>query len=185
MAYETRKLVMAATGGFLIAVLIISGFVWMGILPVTEAKGLLLIKVKDDPASLEELWLNITAVKVHRKGGGSETWYDVPLTSPPWFRFDLLEIETVELAPVLAVGQLQVGNYTEIRFYIADANATIDGVQDIPLQITTKWVMVKIHFTIEEDTITSVVIDIEVNEQPILKSGKLIPVAKASVEYVE
>ena len=179
MAYEAKKLFMAVAGGFLVAVLIISGFVWTGMLPVTEAKGLLIINVKDDPAELKELWLNISAVRVHREGGGNETWYNVAVVEDE--RFDLLTLNETE--KVLAVEELLVGNYTEIRFYIADAWANITGETELkPLQLTAPWVMVKIHFTIEEDSATSVVIDIEVNERPILESGKLIPVAKATVE---
>jgi hypothetical protein len=67
MIYEARKMAMSATGGLLIAILIISSVVLTGIQPITGAKGLLIINVKDDPAMLEELWINISAVKVHRR----------------------------------------------------------------------------------------------------------------------
>lgn len=174
MAYETKKLVTAVAGGFLIAVLIISGFVWTGMLPVTEAKGLLIIKVKDDPAELNELWLNISAVRVHREGWGNETWKDIRVvaTEP----FDLLTLNETE--EVLAVEELPVGNYTEIRFYIADAWANTTENQHQPLNVVAHgWVMVKVHFTIEAAPITSVLIDIEVNEEPILNANILMPVA--------
>lgn len=198
---------MGTVGGLLAAVLIISGIVGTGIMPgvevpwpgtqpevevpspgaKAEARGLLVIKVKDaPPAVLNELWLNVTGVKVHKKGGGNETWYNVPLfENAPWKRFDLLSYRDVsdDLAYVLAVSELEVGNYTEIRFHIDSANATIDDVPDQPLKTTTKWVMVKIHFTIEEAPVTSVVIDIEVNEQPILRAGILTPVVNATVNY--
>jgi hypothetical protein len=181
MAYETKKLVMAVAGGILIAILIISGFVWTGMLPITEAKGLLIVRVKDDPTELNELWLNISAVQVHRKGGGNETWYNVTVVIDT---FDLLKLNDTD--KVLAVEDLQVGNYTEIRFYIANASANITGEAELkPLQLTAPWVMVKIYFTIEEDSVTSVVIDIDVNKRPILESGNLIPVARATVvEYI-
>jgi len=207
MAYQVRKLILGAVGGFLAAVLIISGIVGVGIMPgvevswpgtqpgvevplsgaKAEVRGLLVIKVKDaPPAVLNELWLNVTGVKVHKKGGGNETWYDVPLfENEPSKCFDLLSYRDVgdDLAYVLVVSELEVGNYTEIRFHVDSANATIDGVPDQPLRITTKWVMVKVHFTIEEVPVTSVVIDIEVREQPILKAGILMPVVKATVNY--
>jgi len=45
--------------------------------------------------------------------------------------------------------------------------------------------MVKIHFTIEDTSITSILIDIDAKEQSILSSGNLNPVAKATVDYIE
>lgn len=181
MIYEARKLAMSAAGGLLIAILIISGVVLTGILPITGAKGLLIINVKDDPATLEELWLNISAVQVHRAGGGNETWKDIPLvaTDP----FDLLLLEDV--STVLAAGELPVGKYTEIRFNITDAWANTTENPHQSLNITAPWVMVKVHFTIEETPVTTILIDIDVNEQTILSSGNLHPVAKATVDYVE
>ena len=182
MAYETKKLLMASGGGFLIAVLIISGFVWTGMLPITEAEGLLIIKIKDAPAELNELWLNISAVRVHRKGGGNETWKNVTVvaTEP----FDLLLLSNV--STVLAAGELPVGNYTEIRFQIVNAWANITDNPHQPLNVVAHgWVMLKVHFTIEEKPVTSVLVDIEVNPEPILNANILMPVAKATVDYIE
>jgi len=180
MAYETKKLTMAAGGGFLIAVLIISSFVWTGMLPVTEAKGLLIIKVKDAPVELNELWLNISAVRVHREGWGNETWKEIAVATEP---FDLLELSNI--STVLAAGELPVGNYTEIRFQIVDAwaNTTENSHQSLNI-VAHGWVMVKVHFTIEDAPVTSVLIDIEVNEKPILNANLLMPVAKATVDYI-
>jgi len=177
MAYETKKLVMAVAGGILIAILIISGFVWTGMLPITEAKGLLIVRVKDDPTELNELWLNISAVQVHRKGWGNETWKKIPVVLN---EFDLLQLRNV--STVLAAGKLPMGNYTEIRFQIVDAWANITGNPHQPLNITAPWVMLKINFTIEEDSVTSVMIEIDVKEEPIFSAGILMPVAKATID---
>jgi len=124
MAYETKKLVMAVAGGILIAILIISGFVWTGMLP--------------------------------------------------------LQLRNV--STVLAAGKLPMGNYTEIRFQIVDAWANITGNPHQPLNITAPWVMLKINFTIEEDSVTSVMIEIDVKEEPIFSAGILMPVAKATID---
>lgn len=182
MAYNNRKLALGTLGGFLIAVLIIAGFVWMAFLPMSQARGLLVIKIKDAPAALEELWLTIDAVKVHREGCGNETWYDISVVERE--PFDLLSWTDVSL--VLAVDELLVGNYTEIRFHIADAKATIDG-NSKALGITTEWVMVKVLFKIQETPVTAVTIDINVQAEPILNTEILMPVATASVtvEYSE
>lgn len=182
MAYNNRKLALGGLGGVLIAVLIITGFAWIGFLPTVEATGRLVVKIKDAPAALEQLWLTVDAVKVHREGGGNETWYEVSVveTKP----FDLLSLTNVSI--VLAVDELLVGNYTEVRFHIVDANATING-NSTPLSITTDWVMVKVHFKIQETPVTAVIIDINVQAEPILNAKILMPVAiaNATVEYNE
>src|SRR3972149_10431224 len=128
MAYNNRKLVLGGIGGVLIAVLIITAFTGIGFLPTSQAKGRIIIKITDAPATLEELWLSIDAATVHKEGGGNETWYDVSIVEEK--PFDLLRLTDVSL--VLAVDELAVGNYTEIRFHIVDANATIDGIS-VPL----------------------------------------------------
>ncbi len=182
MAYEAKKLVMAVLGGLLIAVLIISGFVWTGTLPVTKVKGMLIINVKDAPAELNELWLNISAVRVHREGWGNETWKEISVVATK--EFDLLLLENV--STVLAAGELPVGNYTEIRFQIFNAWANTTENEHQPLNVVANgWVMVKVHFTIEEPPVISVVlIDIDVNEEPILNANILMPVANATVGYI-
>lgn len=180
MAHNNRKLALGGLGGVLIAVLIITGFAWMGFLPTAEATGRLVIKIKDAPAALEKLWLTIDAVKVHREGGGNKTWYEVSVVQIE--PFDLLKLTDVSL--VLAVDELLVGNYTEIRFHIVDTNATIDGTST-PLTITTEWVKVKVNFKIQETTVTAVTLDINVQAEPILSSGTLmsVAIANATVEY--
>ena len=184
MAYEKKNIIIGAVAGVLIAALIISGVLWAGVVPSlpTEEKGFLLIKVKDEPVALQELWLQIDAVKVHRKGYGNETWTNITVieTEP----FDLLSLSNV--SRVLAAGELPVGNYTEIRFHVVDAWANTTQEDHKPLNITAPWVMVKqSFFTIKEEPVTTVMIDITVNEQPIIQAGKLIPVAKAEVELIE
>ena len=143
--------------------------------------GQLVVNVKDAPASLDELFLSIDGVQVHRQGWGNETWKNITVfTTEP---FDLLKLN--ETSAVLATGELPVGNYTEIRFHIAGAWATINGTTNQPLEITCGWVMVKFNFTIEEAPVTEIVIDIEVNPEPIISARILLPVAHATVEYVK
>jgi hypothetical protein len=184
MAYEKKNIIIGGVAGVLMAALIISGLLWAGVVPSlpTEEKGFLVVKVKDDPVALQELWLEIDEVKVHRKGYGNETWTNITVmeTDP----FDLLSLSNASL--VLAVGDLPVGNYTEIRFHVVNAWANTTQEDHKPLNITTPWVMVKqSFFTIREAPVTEVMIDITVNEQPIIQAGKLIPVAKAEVGLVE
>ena len=177
---NNRNLILGGLGGVLVAILIIASFAWMGYLPAVQATGQLVVKIKDYPAELDELWLTIDAVKVHRKGGGNLTWFNTSVlqTDP----FDLLSL--TNFSTVLAVQELSVGNYTEIRFHTTSANAIINGTS-IPLRITTEWMMIKAHFEIRDTQVTAVTIDITVNEEPILNAGILMPVtfADVMVEY--
>ena len=180
MAYDLRKVTIYGVVGLLLATSIIIVVQFMPLMPVAEAKSLLVIKVKDAPASLKELWLEIDGVRVHREGTGEETWTEVGLvaTEP----FDLMTL--TEVATVLATEELPAGSYTEIRLHVAKAYATIDGEKDIPLRITTEWLMVKIHFTLKESGVTTIIVDLDVNETPIVHARILSPVVKATVEKI-
>ena len=189
MAFDPKKVGMAAAGGILIAVLIISGFVWTGTLPSAvppaEAKGTLIVRVKDAPAELLELWLNISYVQVHRKGGGNETWKNITVVAE---RFDLLSLRD-GISTVLAFGELPEGNYTEIRFYVYHAEANITGeIQLKPLQIVANGKLMVKHsfFSITEDSVTDIEIDVNIEPiEPILHAGILRPVAKVTdIEYI-
>lgn len=182
MVHNNRKLAFGGLGGVIIAVLIIASFAWMGYLPSAQATGQLVMKIKDAPSELEELWLTIDAVKVHRKGGGDATWYNVSvLQKDP---FNLLSL--TDFSIVLAAQELLVGNYTEIRFHVVNANATINGTPT-PLNITTEWMKIKAHFEVQDTQITIVTVDVNINEEPILNANILMPVAIAdvTVEYEE
>lgn len=177
MASDVRRTAYFGIVGILLATSMILA---VQFIPVAGATGLLVIKVKDAPAELEELWLQIDGVRVHRSGGGS--WMDVTVvaTDP----FDLMIL--TDFATVLATDELPIGSYTELRFHVTDAYATIDGETDIPLEVqpSTGWFMVKTHFTLEEEGVTIIIIDIDVNDTPIVNTRKLHPVVKAAVEEV-
>jgi len=187
MVYEKKDSIIGAIAGVLIAVLIISGVLQAGVVPPltpppTEEKGFLVIRITDAPAALQELWLQIDEVKVHRKGYGNETWTNITVIETG--SFNLLSLQNISL--VLAAGELPVGNYTEIRFHIVDAWANTTQESHKQLNITAPWVMVKqSFFTIKETPVTTIMIDTTVNEHPIIHAGKLIPVAKAEVTLVE
>ncbi|MDH5532223.1 MAG: hypothetical protein OEX99_02005, partial [Candidatus Bathyarchaeota archaeon] len=68
-------------------------------------------------------------------------------------------------------------------FQIVNAWANTTEEEHQPLKVVANgWVMVKIHFTIKEAPVTSVLVDIEVNEEPILNANILMPVVKATIE---
>ncbi|MCW4037785.1 MAG: DUF4382 domain-containing protein [Candidatus Bathyarchaeota archaeon] len=184
MADNLTRVALFGVIGLILAASIILAVQFIPILeepPIAEAGGMLIINVTDAPAEeLEELFLRIDEVLVH-KAGGDETWMDIAVmeTEP----FDLLLL--VDTSMNLAVGDIPTGKYTEIRIHVDNANATIDGVEELPLSIVANgWLKVKVHFTIEEASVTSVTVDIEVNPEPIVNARILHPVVKADVKYV-
>jgi hypothetical protein len=189
MAYNLTRVLLFGALGLILAASIILTVQFIPILeepltpdiPIVKAEGILIIKVTDAPAKeLQELFLRIDKVLVH-KTGGNETWKDVPVieTEP----FDLLLLENT--STILAVVELPTGNYTEIRLHVDSANATIDGVEELPLKIVANgWLKVKVHFTIDEAPVTSLTVDIQVNPNPIVNARILHPVVKAEVKYI-
>jgi hypothetical protein len=184
MAYNLTRVALFGVIGLIVAASIILAVQYIPMLeepPIPEAGGILILKVTDAPAEeLEELFLLIDKVLVHKAGGG-EPWKNVSVVEAE--PFDLLLLEDTSI--ILAVGELPTGNYTEIRLHVDNANATIDGDEGLPLNVVANgWLMVKVHFTIEEAPVTSVTVDIEVNPEPIVNARILHPVVKADVEYI-
>jgi len=182
MAYNLTRVALFGVIGLILATSIILTVEYLPFIPVVEAKGMLIIKVKDARAELEELYLKIDGVRVHRKGDDEGTWIDMEVVPSLIQPFDLLKL--TDYATVLAVDELPAGDFTEIRLHVISANATIDG-EGIPLQVVANgWLKVKVHFTLEEESVTILVIDIDVNENSIVHSKKLNPVVKVTVEQV-
>jgi hypothetical protein len=186
MAYNVTRVALFGVIGLLLAASIIVTVQFIPILeepPLPEAGGILIIKVTDAPAEeLEELFLRIDNVLVHKAGGDeNETWKDVSVIETE--SFDLLRL-VEDTSIILAVGDLPTGNYTEIRLHVDNATAIIDGVEEPLTVVANGWLKVKVHFTIEEAPVTSVTVDIEVNPEPIVNARILHPVVKADVKYI-
>jgi len=164
MAYDPKKLSIWGVTGLAISVLIILTvqslpLILMNNTPfipetsIADAKGLLIIRVKDAPKDLEELFIQIDGVRAHRvtdEGDGESPWVNVSVveTEP----FDLLKL--TDFSIVLATEELPKGNYTEIRLHVLNAYANIsDNIEELKV-VSNRWLMVKAHFTIEEEGIT-------------------------------
>jgi len=188
MAYDPKMVVVFGAAGLLLSALLITAFQFMPALvfpdvPVVAAKGLLIIKVKDAPAKLEELWIQIDEVRAHRvieDADGEPPWMNVDVVLED--SFDLLLLE--DFAIVLATQQLPAGEYTEIRLHVLSAYANISDQEELEelTVVSNGWLKVKVHFTLLEEGVTTIVADIQVNETPIIRSKHLHPVVKATVE---
>jgi len=148
---------------------------------LTLAFNFAIVEGKDTHVALQELWVMIDKAKAHRKGYGNEGW--VNITVHAWIAkeeyFDLLPL--LNLSRYIATCELPVGNYTEMEFLIVDewANTTQEPYK--VLKFTTPWLTVQTSFTIKETPVETILIDITVNENIIVRGGRCPTSAKGEV----
>jgi len=195
MAYDPKRVVVFGATGLLISAVLImilqlSPLPIIPEIPVVPAQGLLIIKVKDAPTELQELWMKIDEVRVHRvteEANGESPWIDVTVVQTD--RFDLLTL--TDFSIVLATQELPVGNYNEIRLGIynnpdpedEDNTYAIIDEEKVPLKVVANGkLMIKVHFALREEGVTTIEVDIQVHNTSIIRSKTLHPVVKATVE---
>jgi hypothetical protein len=82
---------------------------------ITDAMSML-------PDGTTEVNVTIEAVFVHKKGGG---WVECDLIEQP-FTVNLLDWQSGNTTVLVPDCQLEPGDYTQVRFFISDANIVID-----------------------------------------------------------
>jgi len=151
--------------------------------------GCLTVLLKDAPAEVDELWITITDLAVHRVGNDESEggWVPVDFTTAvgSTLTFDLLRYqdgETLELSEV----ELEVGNYSKIRMSVLEATATYYGEEDeiVPLKVPSGHidVITKFNITATEDVV--VLIDMIPDKVKISNSNNLSPTLKADIYQV-
>ncbi len=123
------------------AILIIVAVVASGVtLPGLESNpsfrsetGRLTVLLKDAPVDVDELWINITALEVHKTGDGDGEWIPIDISDAieltnllgknrDYLEFDLLLYQDKEVL-VLAEADVYEGSYNKIRMKVRDAQA--------------------------------------------------------------
>jgi hypothetical protein len=163
---------------------------------IAQAKGTLQIMVTDAPPEEEVTSINVTveSVEVHKAAAQQEQQQSATNSTNEeagWLPLDILEgKETFELLQiqgieeVLAVTELEAGNYTQIRMTISNVQVRL-GDRD-PQDVTLPSGKLKfIHpFDIVEGQITALLFDFDAEKSVnVTGSGKIIvkPVIKLSV----
>ena len=135
MSYNLTRVALFGAIGLILAASIILTVEYLPFIPVVEAKGWLIVKVKDAPADLTELNIEIDEVKLHKEGDEEEPWIVMGVSPTLTQPFDLLTL--TDYAVVLAAQPIPAGSYTEIRLHIVSAEATIveDTTSMVPLKV--------------------------------------------------
>jgi hypothetical protein len=147
--------------------------------------GHLTVLLKDAPADVDELWIKISDLAVHRIGDDDTEggWIPVKFSEVEGstLTFDLLNYQngkTLELSDV----DLEVGNYSKIRMTVLEANAIYsDEENEVPLKVPSGHidVITKFNITATEDVV--VVIDMIPDMVKISHSNNLNPTLKAEI----
>ena len=200
MAVSARKVGLYGTVGFLVATLIIVGVMISSVeipnlrppafIPDT---GTLIIKVTDAPVDLEQLNITIDSVSAHKVEGDS--WINLTFVGgESEVSFNLLELQ--DKAMDLCITDVSPGNYTMIKIHIDKAEA-VYASEDVgetgkpgkpaktakskDLNVPSDAIRVIVHFEVQNEGETTVLVDIEPDWVAISESNNLRPVLKATV----
>ena len=184
--------------GVLVAVIIIVAVFASGIpLPTNNEvtgpyssleTGILNVFLIDAPVELNHLNITITDLEVHKAGvdGEEGKWISLVEEGVEIPEFDLLYYQDGRELH-LASEQIETGNYTKIRMYVASAvaNFTDDPDNPVTLKVPSGKIDVITKFEIGTQGRVDVTIDMEPDWVAISKSGNLRPVLKATIEQAE
>ena len=176
---EARKVGLYAVTGILLAALMISGLYISGVRfpSLTAQTGTLIVLLTDAPVNVTHLNITIDSFSVHLE---NESWIDLPFVDNKGeVYFDLLELCNVTME--LSVAEITAGNYTKMRMTIRTANVTFASGDPVELTVPPGHIDIIIHFEIESDNTTVVLIDMEADWVAISENNSLRPVLKASV----
>jgi hypothetical protein len=188
MENGAKKIGLRMTAGVLVSIVIIVVVFASGItLPSQEFKtGNLIVLLKDAPVDLNELWITITDLEVHRveTGEGEEAiegdWTCLRENDP--ITFNLLEYQDQNVLS-LASGEIDLGMYNKIRMNVteAEANYKDDDRPDEILKVPPGKIDVIANFELGADETVIVTIDMEPDWVAISNSNNLRPTLKAIV----
>ena len=217
MENGTRKIGLRVVTGVAIAIIIIVAVFASGIqLPGIEVEtGQLNILLKDAPVDVDELWINMTGLEVHKVGDEEGEWIPIDISdaiekSAPgeeldYLQFDLLLYQDKEVL-ILAEADVYAGTYNKIRMTVMGAEAwyyvdefgnpleinpdtgkpTNPELMTIdPLRVPPNRIDVITNFEIGSEDEVTVIIDMQPDWVAISKSGNLRPVLKATIEQVD
>ena len=214
-----RKIGLRVAAGFVMAVIIIVAVFASGIqLPSIEVPGIevetgkLNILLKDAPVEVDELWIKMTGLEVHKVGEGQ--WISIDISDAieeateegedpkDYLLFDLLLYQGDEDVLILAEADVYAGTYNKIRMSIVGAEAWYwvdeegneleldetgypiypDEITNDPLRVPPERIDVITNFEIGPEVEVTVTIDMQPDWIAISKSGNLRPVLKATIE---
>ena len=191
MENGSQKIGLRIAAGFLVAITIIVAVFASGItLPSQKVRtGRLTVLLMDAPVDLEELYVTITGLEVHKVGQDGE-W--IPLMDEgDEIRFDLLKYQGTETL-TLASEIIEAGTYNKIRMKVSGASAIFaagtEEAEKNPHTLTVPSGKIEVITKFElgngdpdDDDAITVLIDMEPDWVAISNLKHLRPVLKASI----
>ncbi|PVX25567.1 MAG: hypothetical protein CW716_07785, partial [Candidatus Bathyarchaeum sp.] len=182
MENKPKTISLRIAAGIIIAVTIIVAVFASGIrLPTTQIDiGRLTVLLKDAPVDVDELWITITELEVH-KTGENAGWIPIDfLQDQENVTFNLLEYQDEEVLNLADI-EISSGNYTKIRmsvikaqaWYYQEAQETEQEIEKIDLKVPSGKIDVITKFTITGGENVVVLIDMEPDYVSISHSNNL------------
>jgi hypothetical protein len=181
MAASKSKIGIYSIVGITAAIIIIASFFLSGIQlpwqqpntsnnPNTQTTGTLIVSIKDAPVDLKQLLVTIDGIYVQSES--SNSWIELALDDGQTSQFDLLSLQ-------LTSKQLTEA-YSKIRLNVQDATAVFPDDTTQTLRVPPGHIDIIIKFTIAQDAITNILIDMQPNTTAISNSGNFKPIVKAT-----
>ncbi|MDX1585880.1 MAG: DUF4382 domain-containing protein [Balneolaceae bacterium] len=137
---------------------IISG---CGVNSSDDAEGTLNIRLTDDPATYQAVYIDIQRVELNRGTEEQPQWQTI--RSQP-IRLDLLKLNN-GADTLLASFQIETGTYNQLRFLLGDNNEVIVNGESNSLSVpsgTESGFKVNLNATVSEDVPVTKIIDFDV-----------------------
>ena len=120
---------------------------------VSSRQGVLQLFLTDQPVELQEVWVTITNIEVHKTGGA-------------WIQFDASD-ENVDLLTLknreelLQSAPLEEGKYTGIRLLVSEGHIIDSSNERCELKVPSEKIQIPLNFNIENGNETEVVLDFD------------------------
>jgi hypothetical protein len=187
MAASKSKIGIYSIVGITAAIIIIASFFLSGIQlpwqqpntsnnPNTQTTGTLIVSIKDAPVDLKQLLVTIDGIYVQSES--SNSWIELALDDGQTSQFDLLSLQLT--SKQLTEAELSTGTYSKIRLNVQDATAVFPDDTTQTLRVPPGHIDIIIKFTITQDAITNILIDMQPDTLAISHSGNFKPTIKAT-----
>ena len=184
MSTPKRKIITNTVAGITLAVIIIAAIYTAG-MQLSLASGTLTISLKDAPVDLSSLVMTLSSIQIQK--ADDQTWTVLNIDKEEATDFNLLAL-TGDNKIILSEQSVQVGDYSKIRLEVTDVSATYtdnNGVQyldkPIPVNVTSGHIDILVSFTVSENAVTGILIDMQPDQVAISESGNFKPIIKTTI----
>lgn len=184
MSATKRKILTNITAGITLAVIIIAAIYTTG-MHLSTASGTLVVTLKDAPVDLSALIMTVSSVQIQK--AEDQTWLLLNIDEEKATNFNLLAL-TEDKNIILSTQTVDAGDYSKIRLEVQDVSATYTDSKatqpsptTIPVNVPSGHIDIIVSFTVVEDAVTDVLIDMQPDQTAISESGNFKPTIKTTI----